>query len=170
MQKRSNVTASALGKLQLACCSQSLCYLRRQRISFACAMYSLVEVEPKAECGFCKFMKAGPCGVQFEVCIDPNHFELLRLCNCFGLIHSIPRLQVWENCVAAHKDDDFFTHCAEITLALKECVDHEKEYYGVLDEMGKEQEAKEAFEKEKEAAKAGKTEAAEKTANAEKSK
>ena len=32
-------------------------------------VHRLTPVKPKPECGFCKFMKAGPCGLQFEVCV-----------------------------------------------------------------------------------------------------
>lgn len=61
----------------------------------------------KAECGFCKFMKAGPCGAEFsawEACLDR--------CKAGGL--------------------DFIDHCGKETLALRDCVDANPEYYHVL--------------------------------------
>lgn len=62
---------------------------------------------PKAECGFCKFMKAGPCGAEFsawEACLD--------------------------NCKA--KNLDFIDHCGKETIVLRDCVDANPEYYHVL--------------------------------------
>ena len=66
-----------------------------------------------AECGFCRYMKAGPCGAQF---------------------------QRWEDCVAACKDkeQDFFEHCGQHTWELKTCVDEHPEYYGFLEEAQRE--------------------------------
>ena len=63
--------------------------------------------KPPGECGFCKFMKAGPCGDVFTA---------------------------WEDCIDACKkdDEDFVTVCGPQTIALKECVDREPEYYGAL--------------------------------------
>ncbi|RLN91589.1 hypothetical protein BBJ28_00017295 [Nothophytophthora sp. Chile5] len=62
---------------------------------------------PKAECGFCKFMKAGPCGREFTA---------------------------WEACLDRCKKsgDDFIEHCGAETLALRDCVDANPEYYHVL--------------------------------------
>jgi len=59
--------------------------------------------EPR-ECGFCRFMKLGPCGAQFEA---------------------------WEVCLDACKeaDEDFVDKCSAHTLALKECVDANPLYY-----------------------------------------
>lgn len=59
------------------------------------------------ECGFCKFMKAGPCGEQFIA---------------------------WEACVDAARDskEDFVEACGKPTLALKACTDKHPEYYGEL--------------------------------------
>lgn len=57
------------------------------------------------QCGFCRFMKLGPCGKEFEV---------------------------WEACVAEHRDGDkgdFVEKCGEQTWAMKECVDKFPEYY-----------------------------------------
>jgi hypothetical protein len=80
---------------------------------------------PKAECGFCKFMKAGPCGVQFtawEACLDR--------CKKSGL--------------------DFIDHCGVETLALRDCVDANPDYYSVLNEPPEGEE--EGEEKKEEAA------------------
>lgn len=59
------------------------------------------------ECGFCKFMKAGPCGEQFKA---------------------------WEACIdkARDSDADFVDFCGAQTLQLKECTDLNPEYYGLL--------------------------------------
>ncbi|DAZ94061.1 TPA: hypothetical protein N0F65_004328 [Lagenidium giganteum] len=64
---------------------------------------------PKAECGFCKFMKAGPCGEQFTA---------------------------WEACLDKCKKngDDFIEKCGPQTLALRDCVDANPDYYHVLNE------------------------------------
>ena len=64
------------------------------------------------ECGFCRFMKMGPCGKEFAA---------------------------WEACLDAckEKDEDFVEKCAPQTLALKACVDvNPKYYYAVLDGGG----------------------------------
>ena len=59
------------------------------------------------ECGFCRFMKNGPCGDVFIA---------------------------WEACVDAAKDagEDFVERCGKATLALKACTDQHPEYYGEL--------------------------------------
>lgn len=58
------------------------------------------------ECGFCKFMRSGPCGDEFKV---------------------------WEKCVDAAREEgkDFVEHCGKPTLALKACTDAH-DYYSVL--------------------------------------
>ncbi|GLD98800.1 hypothetical protein PINS_up007518 [Pythium insidiosum] len=63
----------------------------------------------KPECGFCKFMKAGPCGSQFSA---------------------------WEACLDRAKRSglDFIDHCGKETLALRDCVDANPEYYHVLND------------------------------------
>ena len=63
--------------------------------------------KPPGECGFCKFMRAGPCGDVFTA---------------------------WEDCIDACKkeDTDFVDICGVKTMALKDCVDANPEYYGVL--------------------------------------
>ena len=62
---------------------------------------------PKAECGFCKFMKAGPCGREFAA---------------------------WESCLDQCKKsgEDFIEKCGSQTLGLRDCVDANPEYYNVL--------------------------------------
>jgi hypothetical protein len=47
-----------------------------------------------------------------------------------------------ERCKAEEKD--FFDICAGETLALKECVDANNDYYGFLDEIEKERQAEDA--------------------------
>lgn len=66
------------------------------------------------ECGFCRFMKAGPCGAAFAV---------------------------WEKCIekARHDDDDFVDVCGAATLELKRCTDAHPEYYGMLGGGGDEE-------------------------------
>jgi hypothetical protein len=63
--------------------------------------------KPPGECGFCKFMRAGPCGDVFTA---------------------------WEDCIDRCKkeDSDFVDICGSQTMALKDCVDVNPEYYGVL--------------------------------------
>lgn len=63
----------------------------------------------KPECGFCKFMKAGPCGKEFSA---------------------------WEACLDRSKKNgtDFIEMCGAPTLALRDCVDANPEYYAVLND------------------------------------
>lgn len=77
----------------------------------------------KAECGFCKFMKAGPCGAEFSA---------------------------WESCLDRCKKDglDFIEHCGKETIALRDCVDANPEYYHVLQDNGEEGEAETEAEAE----------------------
>lgn len=65
--------------------------------------------DQKPECGFCKFMKAGPCGREFSA---------------------------WEACLDRSKKDgsDFLDKCSAPTLALRDCVDANPEYYSVLND------------------------------------
>jgi hypothetical protein len=69
--------------------------------------YETRQCSPPAECGFCTFMRGGPCGDVFTE---------------------------WEACIDKCKDDDsdFVELCGEKTVKLKECVDAHPEYYGVL--------------------------------------
>lgn len=59
------------------------------------------------ECGFCRFMKNGPCGDEFVA---------------------------WEACVDKAKESgaDFVEACGKTTLDLKACTDRHPEYYGML--------------------------------------
>ena len=84
-------------------------------------------------CSFCKFMKGGPCRVEFSG---------------------------WEKCVAASKeldknDNDFIDRCAALTMALKGCVDAHPEYYDILSGDDKKSSADEAKEPEDAPAGAG---------------
>jgi len=68
-------------------------------------------VDPDEEiCGFCRYMKEGPCGKVFAL---------------------------WEACILECKDAeaDFVDKCAGLTFDLKECTDSEPEYYHLLKEM-----------------------------------
>lgn len=59
------------------------------------------------ECGFCRFMRAGPCGDVFTQ---------------------------WEKCIDRARDSnaDFVELCGPETLELKKCTDKHPEYYGEL--------------------------------------
>lgn len=59
------------------------------------------------ECGFCVFMRAGPCGQAFTN---------------------------WETCLdtCKRKNQDFIEHCGPETLVLRDCVDAHPDYYAVL--------------------------------------
>ena len=67
----------------------------------------LTATSAKPECGFCRFMKNGPCGEAFIA---------------------------WEACIdrAREKDVDFVELCGAPTMVLKECTDKHPEYYGEL--------------------------------------
>mmetsp|Transcript_10964 Transcript_10964/g.22849 ORF Transcript_10964/g.22849 Transcript_10964/m.22849 type:complete len:144 (-) Transcript_10964:848-1279(-) len=64
-------------------------------------------------CGFCKFMKAGPCGTVFKS---------------------------WELCIDKHREDktDFVESCLEPTKLLKECMERNPEYYAPVLDLEKE--------------------------------
>jgi len=66
------------------------------------------------ECGFCRFMRAGPCGDVFTK---------------------------WEKCIDRARDSnaDFVDLCGAETLALKKCTDKHPEYYGELSGGGDEE-------------------------------
>ena len=74
-------------------------------------------VEP--ECGFCRFMKAGPCGEEFVA---------------------------WEACIdqARDQEKDFVDLCGKQTLLLKACTDKHPEYYGELSGGGGDEKSDEA--------------------------
>ena len=64
--------------------------------------------EKEETCGFCRFMKAGPCGTVFAA---------------------------WEGCVDANREggaDTFVEQCMVQTRGLKECMEANPEYYGPL--------------------------------------
>ena len=67
--------------------------------------------EPKEEedCGFCTYMRAGPCGEVFTA---------------------------WEACVEDHRsrDEDFAKGCVPATRALTECMSEHKDYYELPDQ------------------------------------
>lgn len=73
----------------------------------ACDVESWAGGECVYECGFCKFMKGGPCREEF-----------IR----------------WEACVDRCREtkEDFIELCSKQTLALKYCTDEHPEYYGSL--------------------------------------
>ena len=61
-------------------------------------------------CGFCRYMKEGPCGKVFAR---------------------------WEECILSCKENetDFVDKCAELTYDLKHCTDSEPGYYHLLQEI-----------------------------------
>nr|CCA23646.1 conserved hypothetical protein [Albugo laibachii Nc14] len=63
----------------------------------------------KAECGFCKFMRAGPCGTEFTA---------------------------WEKCLdeCKMKGEDFIEKCGKETLDMRDCIERHPEYYRILDD------------------------------------
>ena len=71
------------------------------------ASLALLGRTAEPECGFCRFMKNGPCGAEFVA---------------------------WEACVDAARDagEDFVQKCGKATLLLKACTDAHPEYYGEL--------------------------------------
>ena len=78
----------------------------------------------KPTCGFCEFMKGGPCRdvfIQWEICVDK--------CNDIS--------------------SDFVDECTTQTIQLKDCIDNNQEYYGVLNQPPPEEENKEGAVDEK---------------------
>jgi hypothetical protein len=73
----------------------------------ACAPEAWEKGACTRECGFCKFMKGGPCREQFVA---------------------------WEACVDRCRESgaDFIAECGQHTLDLKHCTDEHPEYYGAL--------------------------------------
>mmetsp|Transcript_26501 Transcript_26501/g.36599 ORF Transcript_26501/g.36599 Transcript_26501/m.36599 type:complete len:187 (-) Transcript_26501:191-751(-) len=65
-------------------------------------------------CGFCKFMKAGPCGTVFKE---------------------------WEGCIEKSRGDgdDYVESCLDSTRLLKECMDKNAEYYNPVLELDKQE-------------------------------
>ncbi len=84
--------------------------------------------EPEETCGFCKFMKAGPCRDVFVVRLRAPLACASRTCA------SLTRQQAWEKCVDTHREagDDFVDACMPSTRGLKECMEANPEYYGPL--------------------------------------
>ena len=61
------------------------------------------KAKARAECPFCQFMRAGPCGAEFTE---------------------------WEGCLDEHENDDYPTLCSAQTIRLTECMKKHKDYYG----------------------------------------
>ncbi|GBG78168.1 hypothetical protein CBR_g26201 [Chara braunii] len=76
------------------------------------------EEEEEEECGFCVFLKAGPCGTEFEE---------------------------WQKCVddTQKQGKDIVMECLEKTRVLKECMESHVEYYGEILALEKNDEAQE---------------------------
>eukprot|EP00629_Pelagomonadales_sp_RCC1024_P018892 CAMPEP_0119260064 /NCGR_PEP_ID=MMETSP1329-20130426/630_1 /TAXON_ID=114041 /ORGANISM="Genus nov. species nov., Strain RCC1024" /LENGTH=133 /DNA_ID=CAMNT_0007259479 /DNA_START=226 /DNA_END=624 /DNA_ORIENTATION=- len=60
------------------------------------------------DCGFCVYMRAGPCGDVFTA---------------------------WEDCVAEHRGEDFARLCVPATRELTECMQRHKDYYEMPEQM-----------------------------------
>ena len=75
----------------------------------AAATSDAAEAKEEEDCGFCTYMRAGPCG---EVCT------------------------AWEKCVEDHRsrDEDFAKGCVPATRALTECMSEHKDYYELPDQ------------------------------------
>ena len=65
--------------------------------------------DSEEDCGFCTYMRAGPCGEVFTA---------------------------WEKCVEDHRsrDEDFAKGCVPATRALTECMSEHKDYYELPDQ------------------------------------
>ena len=65
--------------------------------------------DSEEDCGFCTYMRAGPCGEVFTA---------------------------WEACVEDHRsrDEDFAKGCVPATRALTECMSEHKDYYELPDQ------------------------------------
>ena len=75
----------------------------------AAATSDAAEAKEEEDCGFCTYMRAGPCGEVFTA---------------------------WEKCVEDHRsrDEDFAKGCVPATRALTECMSEHKEYYELPDQ------------------------------------
>jgi len=75
-------------------------------------------------CGFCRYMKEGPCGKVFAA---------------------------WEECILGCKENetDFVDKCAGLTYDLKHCTDSEPGYYSLLQEIPTDDEEEGEEEKKK---------------------
>mmetsp|Transcript_13993 Transcript_13993/g.18677 ORF Transcript_13993/g.18677 Transcript_13993/m.18677 type:complete len:91 (-) Transcript_13993:36-308(-) len=58
------------------------------------------------DCGFCAYMRKGPCGSEFTK---------------------------WERCVEIHQErgNDFARKCVQVTRALTACMANNREYYDI---------------------------------------
>ena len=67
------------------------------------------EAKEEEDCGFCTYMRAGPCGEVFTA---------------------------WEACVEDHRNrnEDFAKGCVPATRALTECMSEHKDYYELPDQ------------------------------------
>ena len=75
----------------------------------ATATSDAAEAKEEEDCGFCTYMRAGPCGEVFTA---------------------------WEACVEDHRsrDEDFAKGCVPATRALTECMSEHKDYYELPDQ------------------------------------
>ena len=75
----------------------------------ATATSDAAEAKEEEDCGFCTYMRAGPCGEVFTA---------------------------WEKCVEDHRsrDEDFAKGCVPVTRALTECMSEHKDYYELPDQ------------------------------------
>ena len=75
----------------------------------ATATSDAAEAKEEEDCGFCTYMRAGPCGEVFTA---------------------------WEKCVEDHRsrDEDFAKGCVPATRALTECMSEHKDYYELPDQ------------------------------------
>ena len=75
----------------------------------AAATSDAAEAKEEEDCGFCTYMRAGPCGEVFTA---------------------------WEACVEDHRsrDEDFAKGCVPATRALTECMSEHKDYYELPDQ------------------------------------
>jgi intermembrane space import and assembly protein 40 len=75
----------------------------------AAATSDAADSKEEEDCGFCTYMRAGPCGEVFTA---------------------------WEKCVEDHRsrDEDFAKGCVPATRALTECMSEHKDYYELPDQ------------------------------------
>ena len=75
----------------------------------AAATSDAAEAKEEEDCGFCTYMRAGPCGEVFTA---------------------------WEACVEDHRNrnEDFAKGCVPATRALTECMSEHKDYYELPDQ------------------------------------
>ena len=75
----------------------------------AAATSDAADSKEEEDCGFCTYLRAGPCGEVFTA---------------------------WEKCVEDHRsrDEDFAKGCVPATRALTECMSEHKDYYELPDQ------------------------------------